>query len=517
MATLADYRTPLSGDARIDSLVNAEWLRPQPWPGDDTLTYSFMGGSDLQRSLYANGPSGYQPMNATQMSATRDLMAYVGEVTGLRVEEVAPSSEAEIHFGTAGFADNVLGVTYMPYRYWHDGSGSITRFESDAFVYLDNTDAWRFRTDAPQAGNWGYFALLHEIGHALGLKHPFEGSPTLPSALDTMDNTVMSYSKGLEGIQTRFQEYDLDALGYLFPQDADMAAQADSFTVESRITKEWSSGWIGSVTITNSSDAPSAMAQVSFDLPADITTLWGASLVSRDGSTYTIADDDTGGLAPGESMTFSYKAYGKVHAAPDEVSVNGVAADAPPPAAVTATVTSAWAGGHVAEVLVTNTSGGDLARPTLAFNLSADIAQVWNGIATEGADGRWQVQDDTAGTILKAGETWRFAYKAYTGDGSASPPADYTVNGEPLSSGFGLVDDDALLDIGALAVRARADQPQAAAPQTWAEVIVDGSPDHVEQPDAAHAYAPEPLPPQDDATGVPGPTGLFPQDDLLFA
>ncbi|MCX7946890.1 MAG: hypothetical protein N2557_08055, partial [Hydrogenophilus sp.] len=36
--------------------------------------------------------------------------------------------------------------------------------------------------------------LLHELGHALGLKHPFEGAPTLPSAYDNGHWTIMTYT-----------------------------------------------------------------------------------------------------------------------------------------------------------------------------------------------------------------------------------------------------------------------------------------------------------------------------------
>jgi serralysin len=32
------------------------------------------------------------------------------------------------------------------------------------------------------AGEHGYLAMIHEVGHAIGLKHPHDGSPNLPSA-----------------------------------------------------------------------------------------------------------------------------------------------------------------------------------------------------------------------------------------------------------------------------------------------------------------------------------------------
>lgn len=46
-------------------------------------------------------------------------------------------------------------------------------------------------------GSYDYMALLHEIGHALGLKHPFE-APALPKTLDSSAYTLMSYNNSFE-------------------------------------------------------------------------------------------------------------------------------------------------------------------------------------------------------------------------------------------------------------------------------------------------------------------------------
>lgn len=45
-----------------------------------------------------------------------------------------------------------------------------------------------------EKGSYGYFALVHELGHALGLKHPFEGRSQLNASDDNRVNTIMSYT-----------------------------------------------------------------------------------------------------------------------------------------------------------------------------------------------------------------------------------------------------------------------------------------------------------------------------------
>jgi serralysin len=65
------------------------------------------------------------------------------------------------------------------------------------------------------AGYHGYEALVHEIGHAFGLKHPHEGTNTLPPAEDNNSSTVMSYD--FQGGSTGTpMVYDLLALHSLY-------------------------------------------------------------------------------------------------------------------------------------------------------------------------------------------------------------------------------------------------------------------------------------------------------------
>jgi hypothetical protein len=60
-------------------------------------------------------------------------------------------------------------------------------FQNVAVVVATSNDTYPL-------GSFEYYTVLHEIGHALGLKHSFMGSPVLAANLDNVGNTVMSYT-----------------------------------------------------------------------------------------------------------------------------------------------------------------------------------------------------------------------------------------------------------------------------------------------------------------------------------
>lgn len=95
--------------------------------------------------------------------------------------------------------DGTLAYAYYP------GPEPFTNFEQyateggDVFMNFSNEDV---ASSSYRPGSDGFYTVIHEIGHALGLKHPFDGSPGRPT-LDELDQnvvrdldwfTMMSYS-----------------------------------------------------------------------------------------------------------------------------------------------------------------------------------------------------------------------------------------------------------------------------------------------------------------------------------
>jgi serralysin len=93
----------------------------------------------------------------------------------------------------------------------------LVSYDADAYVYLDNVE-WRAQNHNLTPGGYGYETLLHELGHALGLKHPFDDSIHLPASQDNTNNTLMSYTPA-GGAHSTYSQYDVAALNWLYGGD----------------------------------------------------------------------------------------------------------------------------------------------------------------------------------------------------------------------------------------------------------------------------------------------------------
>ncbi|MGF7176548.1 M10 family metallopeptidase C-terminal domain-containing protein [Azospirillum doebereinerae] len=180
-----------------------------------TVTYSFMAASPS----YAQSSDrlGFAAMSAAQRTAVRQALAAWSEVANIVFTEVADTGNG----GSIRFGTNRQGGSSAAYAYYPGG----TLYGTGGDVYLAN-DATTNSSAMP--GSYGFKTILHEIGHAIGLKHPgnynaagggSEG-PYLSSAEDNYRYTLMSYnshpSLGFNGLGTGPALYDIAAVQYLY-------------------------------------------------------------------------------------------------------------------------------------------------------------------------------------------------------------------------------------------------------------------------------------------------------------
>ena len=175
--------------AAFDPIINSLYSGYR-WPvGTTTLTFSFHAESSLS------------PLS----DATKD---------NYRRVFLDVSRFIQIDFGETNSGDlRIVRSTLPNYAYAYYPSGG----PDDGDIYLLHTyDSPTQGTNSFQKsyGSHGFTALVHELGHALGLKHSFE-TPALATGDDHQTNTAMTYTFDFDEPAT-FMRYDIKTLQYLY-------------------------------------------------------------------------------------------------------------------------------------------------------------------------------------------------------------------------------------------------------------------------------------------------------------
>jgi serralysin len=217
MSTLSQITArPESGVAHIDALIGT--AHPWNYIGRTVLYYSFSITSGVESSSADVKLSTRSAFTESQKAHTRAMLDYVSSVTGLRFAEIADGALADIHFANADLVHPYTAALCVNgYKYNYGVTGQVTSLKVDSWVYLD-THEWAHENLALTPGGWGYETLLHEFGHALGLKHPFDGEDVLSPGADHTGNTVMSYTSS-GAPRSTYGPYDMAALDWLYGRD----------------------------------------------------------------------------------------------------------------------------------------------------------------------------------------------------------------------------------------------------------------------------------------------------------
>ncbi|MEO1200533.1 MAG: M10 family metallopeptidase [Pseudomonadota bacterium] len=152
------------------------------------LTYSFPSGDIAYfLSIYGDSePDSWVALNQAERTAVERALedwADVADIDFVRVSD-NQSTVGELRFAfseAVDFAD-AYAYAYFP---WSDPEAGDVWFSYD------------FNTTSPNSvprGGYDYLTMSHEIGHALGLKHPFESPNKIPNKFDNFFYTIMSYT-----------------------------------------------------------------------------------------------------------------------------------------------------------------------------------------------------------------------------------------------------------------------------------------------------------------------------------
>jgi serralysin len=233
---------PLSGNALTDSLIFGTKWGAAVGTGA-SVTYSFPGSASSwssDRSTGYGSPSTQQPWVSLAPLSLNEQAAFVSalqawaNVANLSFVQTADTAatvgDIRVAFSGAFSSPNVLASTYLP-------RPSATAGD----VWLNIDDRQTLLSDL-SPGSLGFHTLVHELGHALGLKHPFAGagisSATLPPEFDSLSYTQMSYSEkpglfddgGMSIYPTTPMRFDIAAVQYLYGPNLSYHAGNDIYT-----------------------------------------------------------------------------------------------------------------------------------------------------------------------------------------------------------------------------------------------------------------------------------------------
>lgn len=216
MATVSDLdQVPLSGLNYIDALLDTgpSWNYLTN-ASQNTLYYTFSVGAGTEP-----GKTGQVAFSASQQSWTTVAIAKLQQITGINFVMTTDGNVAQIHFASTDLpGSSVTGLCSWNSTYGYNvQTNQLTSYSANAWIYLDNNE-WYAQNSNLTPGGYGFETLLHELGHAMGLKHPFEGSITLPAAQDNTANTLMSYNYA-GGAHQDYSQYDIAALNWLYGGD----------------------------------------------------------------------------------------------------------------------------------------------------------------------------------------------------------------------------------------------------------------------------------------------------------
>ncbi|NYZ22440.1 M10 family metallopeptidase C-terminal domain-containing protein, partial [Azospirillum oleiclasticum] len=246
----------LTGNTSIDALLAGNgyrWNAGAAVGTPVTITYSFPSTLPGYYAANAAERNGFQAVTAGMKAGIRAVLDVYEQVCNVTFVEASSG------VGQMTFAQSRMGSGSAAYAYY----GGSTGVSGDVFF---NVDYAPNKTLTP--GTYGFMTAIHEIGHAMGLKHPGNynaggggtAGPYLPASTDKVAYTVMSYNGGTlsNANPQTLQLFDIRALQYLYGANMNWAIGDDSYSISNAapVTKTiWDAGGTDTIDASNQTRA----------------------------------------------------------------------------------------------------------------------------------------------------------------------------------------------------------------------------------------------------------------------
>lgn len=221
----------ISDDTVVESLL---WDTNNQGQAVPSGTFRWNYGSDLGTSVtvnyaFRNSNIGYydeqfavhRDFSSDEEAAIKLAMSRISESVGITFNEVFTAAEADFMFYVG--SNNGNGADYPP-------SSSVDAAQvrhiklsaNNTLLYFDPNrgSEYGIYDDYKTAYAKGLDTTIHELGHILGLKHPFDGNTLLPENYRNKFFTVMDYNLGCSTSDcfapTSLKKMDVLALQHLY-------------------------------------------------------------------------------------------------------------------------------------------------------------------------------------------------------------------------------------------------------------------------------------------------------------
>lgn len=238
----ADYRAPASTytaprapDANLFALLpdyvepywvaaltseNSDQIKADYSAAGNTIYYAF----PISIPDYLEGTDdalGWQQASANVEEAFEAVFSSVEEIFAVEFVRVSNASAVNVISISQNTQRDTSGYAYFP--------TAFTFFGADIFI----SNSYSNPQNLGARTNFDYELVIHELGHALGFKHPFEEDGTettvLSAAEDNNNWTVLTYTDFESAYNGFFRPFDLMALADMFGVNPEFRAGDDTY------------------------------------------------------------------------------------------------------------------------------------------------------------------------------------------------------------------------------------------------------------------------------------------------